>query len=196
MQEKAEKFVLCYSSLFISNLIEKSGEERMVPQSKPGSNGWNAVELLPASSPCSLQPIFRGGCPRLPIEEVDCKNSVNDIVQRLPFLVGDVLHHFSLEDYGADYFYVFGLAGQGFLKSLLWVINDGVNRFGVLSIECPERPSRCYTPIPTVGMASRLTSCLSLLGRFLSFSISPGPLPIPRGLPIRRDERYLSLSLH
>ena len=91
----------------------------------------------------------------MPTEEVDCKNSVNDIMQRLPFLVGDVLHHFSLENYGADYFYVFRLEGQGFLKSLLWVINDGVDRFGVLSIECPERPGRFYTPIPTVGMASQ-----------------------------------------
>ena len=31
--------------------METSGEERSVPQSKSGSNGWNAVELPPAASP-------------------------------------------------------------------------------------------------------------------------------------------------
>ena len=97
----------------------------MVPKLKFGSNGWNAVELLPAASssvseksPSRIDQSSGEGVPgsrlRGPIASMQSAGDV--FMQQVPLLVGDVLDHPPLDDDGADSFYVFGLEGKGFLK--------------------------------------------------------------------------------
>ena len=73
------------------------------------------------------------------VEGVDRKNIVDVLLQQMPFLISDVSDHPPLDGERSGSFDVVGLAGQGFNKRLARAVDDGVDAFRVLGVECPER---------------------------------------------------------